>query len=58
MAADIINLKPTSSATISYGATFGSEEFKLLEVDEGILKELLQDGYVNILNPSLQIFNN
>jgi hypothetical protein len=31
---------------VSYGDAFGSEDFKLLEVDERILKELLQDGWV------------
>jgi hypothetical protein len=31
---------------VSYGDAFGSENFKLLEVDERILKELLQDGWV------------
>jgi sister chromatid cohesion protein DCC1 len=44
MAAEVLNLKLASSATVSYGDAFGSEDFKLLEVDERILKELLQDG--------------
>ncbi len=46
MAAEVLNLKLASSATVSYGDAFGSEDFKLLEVDERILKELLQDGWV------------
>jgi hypothetical protein len=44
MAAEVLNLKLATSATVSYGDAFGSEDFKLLEVDERILKELLQDG--------------
>jgi sister chromatid cohesion protein DCC1 len=44
MAAEVLNLKLASSTTVSYGDAFGSEDFKLLEVDERILKELLQDG--------------
>ncbi len=46
MAAEVLNLKLATSATVSYGDAFGSEDFKLLEVDERILKELLQDGWV------------
>jgi hypothetical protein len=32
-----------------YADGFGTEEFKLLEVDESILRELLHDGYVYFL---------
>lgn len=52
--AELLELDVNGNATIAYGEGFGSEEFKLLEVDESTLKELLEDGCVYFLNPLLQ----
>lgn len=47
--AELLELDVKGNATIAYGEGFGSEEFKLLEVDESTLKELLEDGCVYFL---------
>lgn len=49
--AELLELNVNGNATIAYGEGFSSEEFKLLEVDESTLKELLEDGCVYFLNP-------
>lgn len=41
--AELLELNVNGNATIAYGEGFSSEEFKLLEVDESTLKELLED---------------
>lgn len=47
--AELLELNVNESVTVVYAEGFGFEEFKLLEVDESILKELLHDGYMYFL---------
>ena len=47
--AELLELDVTGNTTVVYADGFGMEEFKLLEVDESILKELLNDGYAYFL---------
>lgn len=42
--AELLNLEVDACVTVNHGETFGSDEFKLLEVDESLLKELMSDG--------------
>lgn len=42
--AELLELNVNESAAVVYAEGFGTEEFKLLEVDESILQELLHDG--------------
>ncbi|KAG0586272.1 hypothetical protein KC19_2G077700 [Ceratodon purpureus] len=42
--AELLELEVDGSTTVVYADGFGMDEFKLLEVDESILKELLHDG--------------
>lgn len=53
--AELLDLDVNGSTSVVYADEFGTEEFKLLEVDESILKELLHDGYILfyfLFNPS------
>lgn len=42
--AELLDLNVNGSVTVGYSDSFATEEFKLLEVDESVLKELLNDG--------------
>lgn len=44
--AELLELDVNGSTTVVYADGFGTEEFKLLEVDESILRELLHDGLI------------
>ena len=45
-AKSLLSLSPGSSLSLSYGSQFGShDDLLLLEVDDGLLQEILQKGY-------------
>lgn len=56
--AELLDLNVNGSVTVGYSDSFATEEFKLLEVDESVLKELLNDGYETSLSSCKVMFGN